>query len=90
MKIIVCDIECHECMIHCCQKYSGKEALTDFVTKELSEIDNEIFNVQQWQSNIHPILVSITTSINESINLAVGAIDELTTHYIITRARPVI
>ena len=87
MNFIVCDIDDRECMVHRCPKCPGKDALIDFVTKEISEIDDEVVHFQQWQSTDRPTLVSLTARVSEYITLVTGAVDELTTHSFIAKCQ---
>ena len=51
MQIIVCDIECLECMVHRCEKCPGYNNLESFITGKFAEfeIDDDITYIQ-WAS----------------------------------------
>ena len=39
MKIVVCDINNRECMVHRCSNCPGRHALNEFLSKELMDME---------------------------------------------------
>ena len=59
MKIVVCDINSGECMVHRCSNCPGRHALNKFLSKELMDMGNETIVIQQWQKTDRHTLSSL-------------------------------
>ena len=89
MQMIVCDIECLECMVHRCEKCPGYNNLESFITGKFAEfeIDDDITYIQ-WDSTDRTALRNYTSSTDEFIELLVYNLDKLTAHFSLQKVRP--
>ena len=73
--MIVCDCDNKTCMVHRCEKCPGTDSLREYLETLLEEGEEVTF--QQWQTTDLSKMVAQTSSVNEFIELLVGAIDNL-------------
>ena len=86
MKIIVCDIENMECMVHRCENCSGSDALHTYLQKKFKEhdVDDDIM-FSQWDSTDRTALLTSTAPAEDFLEQLVYKIDKLTTHSVIAK-----
>ena len=88
MKLVVCDIENMECMTHRCESCPGFNALQTYIEKNFEEFDIEDdISYTQWDSTDHTTLNTMTSSVEEFIELLVYRVDNLTTHSFIAKSQ---
>ena len=88
MKLIVCDVENQECMIHRCANCPGINSLEEFLKVELAEYDpDEEFMFNQWQSTDRTTIITQATTLEEYKEILCKKIDNLTTHSFISKAQ---
>ena len=90
MNYIVCNMESLECMVHCCEKCPGRNALQSHLETML--IGNGFYNEDmilftQRESTDRTVLRSFTTSSEDFIDNLVCKIDNLRTHSFIARSQ---
>ena len=85
MKMIVCDTEQLECMVHCCENCPGFQALQIFLQNKFTElnIDDDV-SYSQWESTDRTSLRTNTLTVDKFIELLVYSVGKLTTHSFIT------
>ena len=87
MEMVVCDTNL-ECMVHRCENCPGYTALEKFVQDKLTEleIDDDVM-YSQWESTDRTTLRSITSDVDEFVDLLVYSVDNLTTHSFIAKSQ---
>ena len=86
--MVVCDIDNMECMTHRCELCPCFIALQTYIEKKFEEfdIDHEI-SYTQWDSTDRTTLNTLTTPVEEFIELLVYRVDNLTTHSFIAKSQ---
>ena len=87
MKIVVCDINSREFMVHCCNNCPGNHALSEVLSTELIDMKNETIVVQQWQKTDRHTFLLYTSSIDEFAESLVENVDLLTSHSFIAKCQ---
>ena len=88
MKMIICDIDNLECMVHRCVKCPGYQNLQCFVEKKLEEYDiDEDISYKHWDSTEHTKLQTIIVSVEEFVNELVYQVDNLSKHSFIAKSQ---
>ena len=72
-------------MVHRCDKCPGTDPLRQHLETSLKE--HEQITFQQWQTTDRSKMVTQSLSVDEFIDLLVGAIDNLTSHSFITKCQ---
>ena len=85
MEMIVCDCKSKICMVHRCDKCPGTDPLRQHLETSLKEHKQITF--QQWQTTDRSKMVTQSLSVDEFIDLLVGAIDNLTSHLFIAKCQ---
>ena len=86
MAMVVCNLRSKMCMIHHCENCPGDTALCEYVNEIFADSEEEI-SFQQWQWTDRAMLFTLTTSIQEFIELLVDAISKLTAHSFIAKCQ---
>ena len=95
MKMMVCDCDSKECMVHRCQNCPGSVVLTDFLLQQLiNEGDDyednengEMIQFQQWTTVDRFQLVQQSLPVKEFVDVLVDKINDLTGHSYIAKAQ---
>ena len=88
MKIIVCDIENMECMVHKCENCPGSDALHTYLQKKFKEYDvDDDITFSQWDSTDRTALRTCTAPAEDFLEQLVYKIDKLTTHSFIAKSQ---
>ena len=87
MKMIVCDVQRNECMLHRCSECPDTKPLRDFVTADLVRSVIDEMEYSQWQSTDRPTLIKSKSSTEEYIDTLVSAISDLTAHSFISKCQ---
>ena len=80
IKIVVCDNERREFMVHRCNQCPGAIALKEFFTDKLEELEEGDIQFNQWQSTDRPTLITQSATVDEYEDPLVESIDNLTSH----------
>ena len=88
MQKIVCDVKSLECMVHRCEKCPGYNALKSFIAKKFNdfEFSNDV-TYTQWDSTDRTSLQTVTSSVDDFIDVLVYKVDSLTTHSFIAKSQ---
>ena len=87
MKMIVCDIENSEWMIHRCPEYPGTKPLQEFITAELARQEIDEREYSQWQSTDRPTLITVKASTDSFLDTLVDKINYLTTQSFVAKCQ---
>ena len=88
MEKVVCDTTSLECMVHRCENCPGFEALEEYVTTKMNELEiDEEIRYSQWESVDRTMLQRHSTPVEDFIELLVYSIDNLTTHSFIAKSQ---
>ena len=88
MKIIVCDIENMECMVHRCENCPCSDALHTYLQKKFKEYDvDDDITFSQWESTDRTALRTCTAPAEDFLEQLVYKIDKLTTHSFIAKSQ---
>lgn len=61
MKIVVCDIDNRESMVHRCGHCPGAAALQSFLENKLEELGIHDVTFNQWQTTDRPTIITQST-----------------------------
>ena len=87
MKIVVCDIDNRECMVHRCEHCPGAAALQSFLENKLEELGIHDVTFNQWQTTDRPTIITQSTDDTNYIQQLVDVIDHLTSHSYIAKSQ---
>ena len=88
MKMIVCDTEQLECIVHRCENCPGFQVLQTFFENKFTEMDIDgNVSYSQWESNDRTSLRTNTWNVDKFIELLVYSVDNLTTHSFIAKSQ---
>ena len=88
MKIIVCDIENMECMVHRCENCPGSDALHTYLQKKFKEYDvDDNITFSQWDSTDRTAQRTCTAPGEDFLEQLVYKIDKLTTQSFIAKSQ---
>ena len=87
MKIVVCDIDNRESMVHRCEHCPGAAALQSFLENKLEELEIHDVTFNQWQNTDRPTIITQSTDDINYIEQLVDVIDHLTSHSYIAKSQ---
>ena len=87
MKIMVCNIDNRDCMVHRCENCPGAASLKLFLEDKLKEFEIHDVNFTQWQNTDRPTMGTHSTDRTTYIELLVDMLDRLTSHSYIAKSQ---
>jgi hypothetical protein len=87
---LICSLDKRDCMLHLCNSCPGKTVLQDYLTdlftsQDFDFDDNIVY--KQWLHTDRTTIVTLTTPIQEFIQLTTDAFDSLLHHHFIAKAQ---
>ena len=87
VKMVVCNSENRECMIHRCENCPGLQPLKDFLFNMFEDKDEEMVTFKQWTKTDRSELITCTESVLNFVELLCDKIDSVTTHSFIAKSQ---
>ncbi len=90
LKLMVCDIENRDCMLHGCEECPGKEKVKEKVMQDLESYgyeDTDEISYKQWQHTDRTDMVTVTQQISAFVDIFADKIEQVTTHHYIAKAQ---
>ena len=87
---LVCSLENRTCMLHLCELCPGKIVVQDYLAEVFNSHDfddEDIVTYKQWVHTNRTTLVTLSTSVQEFIQVACDAFDNLRQHHFVAKAQ---
>ena len=86
MKLLVCNTDNRDCMIHRCSECPSSDILKEHLFDIIGEYDDDTeITYKQWITTDRSTLSQVTTPVQELVPLVIDNLEKLTTHSYIAR-----